>query len=302
MSTSQPASEADALAALEARLARLESKLDRVVDLMDQAMPHIAIGVDVADEAIAAAQARGVDVDARARKAVELVEQLTDPAVLDVLSRLAESAPAMAPLVDMAGATMPHIAMGVDILDESIAAAQARGVDVDERLRRLGGLVEKLSDPAVLDALERTVEHAGALSEGAEIAAGAPGLTAVAIDVMDEELRRLQDDGVDIDAAQKNGVELLVGLTRFLGGPEGRALLDSGLLDPHNAHRITQLSSAVLDTLNEEPDLIGPWGSFTRTWDKRFQRFAGFSFALAWRVGELLGPDKGRHALLHRKG
>lgn len=186
---------------------------------------------------------------------------------------------------------LPAVAMGVDVLDEEVARAQARGIDVDDRLHRAGALLEQLTDPAVLDSLAKALAHAELLGEGAELAGAAPGYAAMAIDVVDEEIAALQAEGVDIDLAQRNGLEFMRRLGRFFGSDQGQELLDSGLLEPDTIHRITQLSKAIVLTLNEEPDLIGPWGSFIRTWDKRFMRFAGFSFALAWRVGALLGPD-----------
>ncbi len=204
------------------------------------------------------------------------------------LDRLEEKLSRLTDLLDQA---TPALAIGIDVLDEEVRKAQDRGVDVDLRLRRAGELLEKLTDPTVLDGIEKLVAHAPLAAEGAELAATAPAYTAIAIDVLDEEIRKLQAEGLDVDKALNNGATLVRALGRFLAIAEGQQFLDSGLLEPDTLHRITQLSSAVVTTLNEEPPLIGPWGSFVRTWDRRFQRFAGFSFALAWRVGALLGPN-----------
>ncbi len=270
---------------------RLEEKLSRLTDMLDQAMPAVAIGIDVLDEEVRKAQDRGVDVDQRLRRAGELVEKLTEPAVLDGIEKLVAHAPLAAEGAELAATAPAYTAIAIDVMDEEIRKLQHRGVDVDERLRRAGALVEKLTDPSVLDSLETLVAHAPLAAEGAELAATAPAYTAIAIDVMDEEIRKLQADGVDVDKALDNGATLLRALGRFLASSEGQQLIESGLLEPDTIHRITQISSAVVTTLNEEPPLIGPWGSFVRTWDRRFQRFAGFSFALAWRVGALLGPN-----------
>lgn len=198
-------------------------------------------------------------------------------------------------LTSLLDQALPVAAVGIDVVDEAVRRAQDRGVDVDARLRRAVGLVEAITDPKVLDALERTLQAAPVLGEGAALAGKLPGYAGIAIDAFDEEVARLSAQGIDVDAAARNGLTILRAAGRFLGSDQGRAFIESGLLEPDTVHRITQLSKAVVVTLNEEPPLIGPWGSFVRTWDRRFMRFAGFSFALAWRVGALLGPE-GRKA------
>lgn len=194
----------------------------------------------------------------------------------------------------LAVAAERYTGIAIDVADEELARAQARGVDLDQRLHRTLALVEKLTAPAVLADLERAASHSRALAEGAELAAAAPAYAAIAIDVVDEEVARMQAEGIDVDRARENLVVLVRALAGFLSSPAASQLIGSGLLKPETLNRITQLSTAVVQTLNEEPEHIGPWGSFVRTWDRRFQRFAGFSFALAHRVGALLGPEHGR--------
>lgn len=194
----------------------------------------------------------------------------------------------------MATAAHGYTAIAIDVADEELTRAQARGVDVDERLRKTAALVEKLTDPAVLADLERAARYSRTLAEGAELASAAPAYVAIAIDVVDEEVARMQAEGIDVDLARDNLVVLVRALAGFLSSPAASQLIGSGLLKPETFNRMTQLSTAIVQTLNEEPEHIGPWGSFVRTWDRRFQRFAGFSFALAHRVGALLGPEQGR--------
>ena len=80
------------LSQLDARLTRMEAQLGRLTELLDQAMPAIAMGIDIVDEEVAAAQARGVDVDARLRAAAELLERASEPAALDALGRMVAQA------------------------------------------------------------------------------------------------------------------------------------------------------------------------------------------------------------------
>jgi uncharacterized protein YjgD (DUF1641 family) len=127
------------LEALEGRLAALEA----AAAVAAEAPAMVATFTDVVDAAVAAAQAEDIDVDARARAAVELLGQLTEPDVLDALMVLTEALPRLAPIVE----ALPHtVATTVDVIDDFVARQQAQGVDVEAILTNMVTVATQVSN------------------------------------------------------------------------------------------------------------------------------------------------------------
>jgi uncharacterized protein YjgD (DUF1641 family) len=138
-----------ALERLEKRLDRIESRLDEVSALRREAPAMLAMITDTADSAAARAAERGVDIDARLRAALSLVERVTAPetmAMIEGALGAAESAPRM-------------IAMATDTLDSLVARAGSRGIDVEERLRVLAAVAERLTSPVALAAVREVLDR-----------------------------------------------------------------------------------------------------------------------------------------------
>ncbi len=280
--------DAGALARLEARMERLEGAIGRLTELLDQAPAQVGMALDIADEFVARQAARGVDVDGRLRAAAGLLERLTEPRTAAALERSLRRAEALEPALEQAAAVPDHIGVAVDIADEFVARQAARGVDVDERLRAAAGLLERLTDPETVAALERSLEHVHLLEQGTAQAAALPGYVGLAFDLLDEEAARLQGRGVDIDQATRNGLELLARLGRLAASPGMVRAMDSGALEPRFLSQIASILGAVRDTFDEEPTPMGAFAIFSALKDPQVQRFVGFSFALARRLGASL--------------
>jgi hypothetical protein len=95
----------ETLAALAGRLERLLDTLEPAAGLLQDAPNMVAIAVDTADAFIRDGRAHGIDVDARLRDTVRLVERLTHPDTVRQLHTLLDRLPALAalaPLVDQA--------------------------------------------------------------------------------------------------------------------------------------------------------------------------------------------------------
>ncbi len=138
-----------ALDRLERRLDRIEARLDGVSALSEKAPSVIAMITDTADRAAARATDRGVDIDARVRAALSLAERLTAPetmATLDRALQAAESAPKL-------------VAMATDTFDSLVARAGSSGIDVEERLRVLAGVAERLTSPTALSAVREVLDR-----------------------------------------------------------------------------------------------------------------------------------------------
>jgi uncharacterized protein YjgD (DUF1641 family) len=138
-----------ALDRLERRLDRIEATLGRVTALADHAPPIAAMLADTADEAAARAADRGVDLDARLRAVLTLTERLTAPETVALVERAlaaAESAPGL-------------LATVADTFDSLVARAGDAGIDVEERLRVLAAVAERLTSPTALAAVREVLDR-----------------------------------------------------------------------------------------------------------------------------------------------
>lgn len=157
------------------RLEHIEARLERYESLVEQAYPMLGMIGDTLDEWAMALKQRGVDLDARGREALALLEQLTTHESTQALRALVTHLPLLA---EAAQAAPGLIAMAVDTLDEALANLRAQGVDVEDLVRRVLRMVKALVDSHVLD--ERPVavvsSAAQALAESATSATPASPL------------------------------------------------------------------------------------------------------------------------------
>ncbi|HHO53230.1 MAG TPA: DUF1641 domain-containing protein [Deltaproteobacteria bacterium] len=277
---------------LEARLQRIEARLDRIVAVLDQALPAIAMATDATDEWIGQAQARGVDIDAHATAAIELAEELTEPRAAAALSTVVEALPRLEPALELASNLEPTVAMLADVLDEQISKAQARGIDVDERVAALGGLLERLTEGDNTRALIRAVEALPRLELALELASNLEPTVAMLADVLDEHIRGWQARGIDVEERLLSVAATIGRLTeptfqRHLG-----LLLDAAP-DLMAATRTGRLFGMAIDEVQSRPAApIGAIGLLRALSEPEVRRAAGFAVAVARRVGKRLpeGP------------
>lgn len=143
----------DPLDRLETRLSAIEARLDRMMKHLEegrlhQLEPAVAMATDSIDEWAARQIQSGVDVDAHLSSALSLLHRLTDPALSASLERLLTLLPKLLPMADLVSRFEPTTAMMFDTIDEEARRLDARGIDVEERLVRVMGLVERLTEPA----------------------------------------------------------------------------------------------------------------------------------------------------------
>lgn len=116
---------------------------------------------------------------------------LSAPEATDLGDRLAAIERRLAriePALDALAQAPAIAASAVDVVDEQAARLRDRGVDPEARLMRLLDLTERLTDDATMASLEQALTFAH----------GAPGLAAMAVDIVDEQTGRLRDRGVDV--------------------------------------------------------------------------------------------------------
>ncbi|GAB4546303.1 MAG: hypothetical protein Tsb0013_05020 [Phycisphaerales bacterium] len=196
------------LESIERRLDRLEHRPGpHTSDLIPSADHALAGAVDTFDDTVARLRARGVDVDARAHAAIDLLERLTDRGTLEALGRIASRLESLEPLVEAASHASDAIAAVTDTFDEEVDRLEGRGISVDSALRNginavlylgqrvssdeleaLGTLLRsRVLDPRAVDIVGRMGE---ALVEAAEAPRGSVGPLRAVTRLTDDDAKR----------------------------------------------------------------------------------------------------------------
>jgi uncharacterized protein YjgD (DUF1641 family) len=281
-----------ALSRIERRLDRLEASISRLTNALDQAPMMMATFTDVADAHIRGAAERGVDVDARARRAITIAEKFTDPAMLDTLELLAERAGQLEKTVRLLDEVPAQAAMFADIADSYLSEAAERGIDVDTRLRQLARIAGKATDPTVLEALEKLVEHGDEFKKAVELLDDLPASFATVVDVVDAAIARAVENGIDIVELGRMLAHGSSSLARFVQSTEFKMLLESGVLDPVAIETVGQVGQALASTKSSgEARHVGFFGLMGAMRDDDVQRAVGFAVEFGRRFGQAMnGP------------
>ena len=166
-------------------------------DVKEAVLGTLAFAGNTFDDAVGRLAKRGVDVDARARRALSLLEQLTDEKLLATLEQALRTARDLPGLLAAAG----------DTLDAEVARMADDGVSVDAALRnglkailRLGQTLSPADVDAMSTLLRSNVLHpravdvigraACALVAASEGDAGKVGPVRAAIKLSDEDRQR----------------------------------------------------------------------------------------------------------------
>lgn len=202
--------------------------------------------------------------------------------------RLARLEDAVARIDGLTHGAPAVVATVADVVDGMVARLAERGVDVDERVRAMTRLAEKVTSPASLSALETLVERLDSLEGALRLVDQAPGVVAIVVDTIDGIAARLGDDGVDVDAR----VCTMVGLLERLTAPRTSAalatLLDSKLLDPRAVGLLVQLGDSLTAASELAPPSVGAWGAFRALSDPDIQRAVGLLIAVGKQLGRAL--------------
>lgn len=154
---------------LEQRLSRIEQKLDRLTSIIDEAPVMMSMATDAVDELMTRERNKGVDVDKRIRDGLHLLGRFSEPEVNRALNGLVD-------FVEQAPGLM---SMATDALDEQIRKSNQCSVSLDDRIAGMRHLLNKLTDPEMVQKLDGVVK----------LADQAPGMTAMMVDIFDEFVR-----------------------------------------------------------------------------------------------------------------
>ena len=224
--TETPHESTDAIAALEARMARIESAVLRMSEVIEQLPALTAMAGDVADEEIGRLAARGVDVDARIRQALHLTERITRPEALTALERL----------TDQAVRAEETVGMMLDIADDfAERVGDQTGHSAHDRLQALYALALRASEPSTLGTLQRLLDLA-------DVAEGNLGMV---LDIADDLVDGLATEDQDSEAR----LQEIVRLFNRLSSPDTVRLAHKVLDRSGNLEQLMDVALAAPDTL-----------------------------------------------------
>jgi uncharacterized protein YjgD (DUF1641 family) len=164
------------------------------------------------------------------------------------------------------------LAMFTDTVDEFYKSASASGVDVEQRVRSVLVLLEKLSQPEVISSLTTLTQRLPMLADGLE---QAPGLIAMAVDTLDELYAEAKRHGVDLETFLQSGISAL------------KILLESGVLHPQAIEVVGNAGYALVES-QKDSGRVGLFGLLRLLGDPDIQRASGFLVAFAKHFGQRL--------------
>ena len=188
---------------LLSRIDTLEKALANLTTLMQQGPGMVAMAGDMVDETYKQADANGVNIDVRLKNALVLAEKLTAPAMVEKLNGLVTFSNQLPGLLAMTG----------DMIDESYRQADANGVSLDNRLKNALTIADRLTAPAMVEKLDNLMTLADQL----------PGLVAMTVDVVDEQMKGAIASGFDPKALAETASAANSALTKARTEPPAKA-------------------------------------------------------------------------------
>jgi hypothetical protein len=189
-----------------------------------------------------------------------------------------------------------------DTVDGVVRSMQQRGIDVDDRGRALLAMVERLTQPSTLRALEALV----ALGESA------PHVVATVTDTVDGFARRAQEQGLDLDERARlllacgerlTSPEALEALQLMLGRVDAlHNVLRSGLLDASSVTVVARAGKAIAEVASEPPSEMGMFALLRAMSDPNVQRSLSLAVRFAQRFGASLEAPNEPAALPSKSG
>ncbi|MGF1469762.1 MAG: DUF1641 domain-containing protein [Sandaracinaceae bacterium] len=172
------------------------------------------------------------------------------------------------------------VAAATDAFDEAATLAGRP----DERMRRAASLLERLSRPETLDALETLVDALEA----------APGLVATAVDAVDELAAEAARQGVGLEALFEQLLRTMQGLTRFATSPEVQEFLGSDMMSEGALATLSEAARSLAAARAETERRVGVLGAIGALRDPEVQRAVGFAVTFAKGFGRVFGEERSR--------
>lgn len=225
------------------------------------------MAADIADDGYRRAAAHGIDIEERLSNALHLAGKLTAPAMVEKIESLlkfADQAPGIA-------------SMMADMADESYRKAAERGVDIEQRLGAALALAEQLTAPEMMEQLSSLLK----------LASQAPGIIAMAVDVVDEGVRHTANNGVDLAALSKQGVKVAQKFAGLVDSDEFDALLQSGVFNPKALDVLSVISGALIQCRMDPPKPASAFKLLRSTGTPEMKKTLGFLMSFGQHFGRL---------------
>lgn len=195
------------------------------------------------------------------------------------------------------------IALSINSFDAWAEKVQDDGVDLNARLERMLPLLLKLSDPKILDLLERTLEQHESIDKLLELGTDVPNLVSFGVNTLDSLASKAQEQGIDIDerlqnlltiaeiltsSKMKRALEFLsVHIDRFLH--IGEVLTDVNRFNQKFAVFLEDITTSMVQTTDSPPQSVGGFFDILKNLkDRDVSRAMGFGFRFAKKFGEKL--------------
>jgi uncharacterized protein YjgD (DUF1641 family) len=186
------------------------------------------------------------------------------------------------------------VATGIDTIDDQVSRAVDSGVDVSGRLKDLAGLLEQLTEPNTLSALQTLLQKLPQLAQLAKIADQLPNALASLGDVLDDQQSRLAEQGIDLEKSLTNGIHAILHLGSKIDREHLNRIgevLDSEVFNPHAVHVVENaaksLTTAQENLSQSADDRVGLFGLLAAIRDPQVQR----SLAFAIQFGKCFGQN-----------
>ena len=169
----------------------------------------------------------------------QLQQQLTNEKTLTAINHLLDRIDTLENAVEKLSTIMQQapgmLSMATDIADEEIAKAHAKGIDFSERMGNALALAEKMTEAKNLEKIENLL----AMSDQA------PGLLAMGIDIIDEEIRKAQQSGIEFPRMAEFSKTIALAISKTKDQPSAKVngiwSLVRALKDPDRQKAINYL-------------------------------------------------------------
>ncbi|MCO6042320.1 hypothetical protein NG895_00230 [Aeoliella sp. ICT_H6.2] len=186
-------------------------------------------------------------------------------------------------------------AISVDVADEQ---AQRCG-DTDRRIAQAMALVERLTRPEALAALNNLAERAPQLEYLLSLVDTAPDALAMFTDVVDDWAQSYSEQGVDLIEAVRRGIRAAVWLGERISEQELErlgTLLRSDMLDPNALAVVANAATALAQTQqathqSDRPQKAGLLSGLRALSNPRTQQSLAFAIQFSQAFGDLVGQS-----------
>ncbi len=208
-----------------------------------------------------------------------------------LVARLERATAAIESLTAQAAQVTPALAVVADSADEFVARADARGVHVDARLHDAVHLLERLTAPDTMRALNTLMDRLPQLEQLLTLVDQAPGFVAMGVDSMDDVVRDLQARGVDVEAGLLNGASAALRFGAHIGPAQVDAIetvLTSGVLEPKVVSLIGRMGASLANAAEAAPEPVGLGGALRALRDPHVKQALGLLLTFAAEFGRQL--------------